>query len=172
MLSDATKDAIRREVARYPRNKTALLPALKLAQNERGWLPPEAVKEVAQLVCVPHSAATELATFYSMLHTSPVGKVRVEVCIQLPCALKGAEQTVTKLAAALDVDLHGAPGRHLGGATKDGAIEVHGSIECYGACHRAPMCRLAGPQGGDAYREHLDDAAVAKLVDEVKRLAR
>jgi len=168
MLSDALKEQIRREVARYPQRKTALLPALKLAQREHGWLPPEVQKEVADAVGVPPSAATELATYYSMLHTEEPARVRVEVCIQLPCALRGAEQTVTTLCERFGAEQHG----HHGGTTKDKAIEVHGTVECFGACHRAPMARLAGPKGGDLYREHLDEAALVQLVAEVKGLAR
>lgn len=168
MLSDATKEAIRKEVGRYPHKKTALLPSLKLAQAEVGWLPDDVVKEVAELVGVPHSNATELATFYSMLHTEKTGKVRVEVCVQLPCALRGAEGTVVELCKRLGIDA----ADHHGGHTPDGAIEVHGSVECYGACHRAPMARLAGPKGNDQYRESLDDKNLAALVDELKGLAR
>jgi NADH-quinone oxidoreductase subunit E len=162
MLSDALKEQIRKEAARYPQRKTALLPALKLAQAEHGWLPPDVQKEVAELVGVPHSAATELATFYSMLHTRPVAKTRVEVCIQLPCALRGAEATVTTLCERLGIKSD----HHHGGTRADGAVEVHGTVECFGACHRAPMARL-----GDLYREHLDDKGLDALVAEVKGLA-
>lgn len=163
MLSDATKEAIRREVARYPQKKTALLPSLKLAQNEVGWLPPEVIAQVADLVGVPHSNATELATFYTMLHDEKVPPVRIEVCVQLPCALRGAEDTVRRLCQALDVEQHG----HHGGVSRDGKIEVHGTVECFGACHRAPMARL-----GDAYREDLDDKNLLALVEEAKGLAK
>ncbi|OGQ24814.1 MAG: hypothetical protein A2138_18400 [Deltaproteobacteria bacterium RBG_16_71_12] len=164
MLSEATRSAIRGEVERYPHKKTALLPSLKLAQREAGWLSSDTLAEVADLVGVPHSNAVELATFYSMLFTVPVPKTRVEVCVQLPCALVGAEQTAEQIARGVGVELHGPPHRRHG-VSPDGAIEVGTTVECYGACHRAPMCRV-----GDDYVEHLDsDEAVARLVADLKR---
>lgn len=165
-LSAATKDAIATEVARYPHKKTALLPSLKLAQKEKGWLSKETLGEVADLVGLPHSHAVELATFYAMLFTEEVAPVRVEFCIQLPCALARAEEALTKTAQKLDIALEGKHGtRH--GHNKDHTIEVHGTVECYGACHRAPMCRV-----GDEYVENLKtDADLDKLVDDLKKRA-
>ena len=165
-LSASTKEAIATEVARYPHKKTALLPALKLAQKEQGWLSKETLAEVADLVGLPHSHALELATFYSMLFTEKVAPVRVEFCIQLPCALVGAEQTLDKTAALLDIKLEGKHGtRH--GHTKDHGIELHGTVECYGSCHRAPMCRV-----GDDYVENLKtDDDLNKLVADLKTKA-
>lgn len=164
MLSEATKTAIRGEVERYPHKKTALLPSLKLAQRETGWLSRETLAEVADLVGVPHSNAVELATFYSMLFTEPVARTRVEVCVQLPCALVGAEDAAEKLAKGVGAALHGPP-HHRHGVTADGKIEVGTTVECFGACHRAPMCRV-----GDDYVEHLTtDEAIAKLVGDLKQ---
>ena len=91
--------------------------------------------------------AVELATFYAMLFTEKVAPVRVEYCIQLPCALVGAEEALAKTAKLLDVEMHGTHGtRH--GHTKDHQIELHGTVECYGGCHRAPMCRVGGTRLG------------------------
>lgn len=166
-LSDATIKAIVKEVGTYPHKKTALLPALKLAQKEQGWLSKQTLAEVADLVGLPHSHAVELATFYSMLFTEEVAPVRVEFCIQLPCALVGAEEALSKTAKLLDVDIVGKHGtRH--GHTKDHSIELHGTVECYGSCHRAPMCRV-----GDDYVEGLKtDADLQKLVDDLKARAK
>ena len=111
------------------------------------------------MVELPHSHAVELATFYSMLFTERVAPVRVEMCVQLPCALIGAEATVQKLAAALNVTLEG-PTYKAHGHTSDHKIELHTTVECFGSCHRAPMCRV-----GDDYREHI------KTDDDVKKLA-
>jgi NADH-quinone oxidoreductase subunit E len=165
-LSADTRAAIAAEVAAYPHKKTALLPSLKLAQKELGWLSKETLAEVADLIGLPHSHAVELATFYSMLFTEQVAPVRVEFCIQLPCALIGAEQTLEKTAKLLDIKLEGKHGtRH--GHTKDHQIELHGTVECYGSCHRAPMCRV-----GDDYVENLKtDDDLKKLVDDLKAKA-
>src|SRR5918911_861916 len=83
MLSPETVDRIRQLAETYPERRTALLPALKLAQAEVGWLPPKAIAEAADVVGVPHSAAYELAAFYTMLHTEPVAATQVVVCAQL-----------------------------------------------------------------------------------------
>ena len=166
MLSDVTKKAIKDEVARVPHRKTALLTALKLAQKEKGWLSNETLGEVADLVDLPHSHAVELATFYAMLFTEKVAPVRVETCVQLPCALVGAEEMAKKLAAALDVKMEG-PAYKAHGHTADHKIELHTTVECYGSCHRAPMCRV-----GDDYLENIKtDADVAKLAAELRSRA-
>jgi NADH-quinone oxidoreductase subunit E len=134
MLTTSTRDKIKAELEKYPSSRTALLPALKLAQDELGWLPTGAIAEVADLVGVSHAAAVELTTFYSMLRTAPCGRQRVEVCVQLPCALAGGERLLSLLADRLGI----APGE----TTPDGDISLIRTAECLGACHRAPMCRL------------------------------
>ena len=166
MLSSATKQAIQDEVARYPHKKTALLPSLKLAQQEQGWLSETTLREVADLIGLPHSHAIELASFYAMLFTQKPAPVRVEICVQLPCALRGAEQAVTKLAAATGITMSGPP-HAAHGHSADHKIELHSTVECFGSCHRAPMCRV-----GDEYKEHLDDSGLAALAVELKERAK
>src|SRR5579864_152730 len=136
MLSDSTRGEIERLVATFPESRSALLPALKLAQRDAGWLPREAIAEAADLVGVPHAAALEIAMFYTMLHTEPGPKTRVVVCAQLPCALRGAEGLIR--------DLRQAVGERVD-------LEIERTSECFGACHRAPMARV-----GDQYYENLD----------------
>lgn len=156
VLSAETRGKIVAEVRRFPQRRTALLPALKHAQAQVGWLPPAAIAEVAELVGVSHAAANELASFYSMLHLEPGGRVKVEVCVQLPCALAGGERLLADLADGLGI----APGE----VTADGEVELIRTAECFGACHRAPMCRL-----NDEYREHLTPEATAQLIQELRR---
>src|SRR5918992_4839187 len=103
MLAAETRDRILVEVRRYPQVRTALLPALKLAQAQVGWLPREAIAEVADLVGVSHASANEIATFYSMLNTHHRVDMKVEVCVQLPCALRGADRLLRDLAAGLGI---------------------------------------------------------------------
>jgi NADH-quinone oxidoreductase E subunit len=155
LLSPETRDKILVETRKYPQRRTSLLPALKLAQYEVGWLPPEAVAEVADLVGVSHASANEIATFYSMLNTHRRVELKVEVCVQLPCALRGADRLLEDLAAGLGI----APGE----TTPDGKIELHRTHECFGSCNKAPMCRL-----NDEYRENLTPEATATLIAELK----
>jgi NADH-quinone oxidoreductase E subunit len=153
MLSTETQEKIKAQVAAYPKTRTALLPALKLAQAEVGYLPPEVVAEVAELVGVSHAAAQELTSFYSMLRTEPTGKLHMEVCVQLPCAVAGGERLLAQLADGLGI----APGQ----TTPDGQVTLVRTAECLGACHRAPMCRV-----NEAYVENLrSPQAVARLLE-------
>jgi NADH-quinone oxidoreductase subunit E len=146
-LSATTRAAIERLAETYPERRTALLPALKLAQADVGYLPPEAIAETADLVGVPHSAALELTSFYTMLHTQPGPATRVVVCAQLPCALRGAEGLLRDLRSGLQAQIEA------------GSVEVERTSECFGACHRAPMARI-----GDEYREKLDASARRDLI--------
>jgi NADH-quinone oxidoreductase subunit E len=149
-LSPSTRIEIEKLAALYPERRTALLPALKLAQADVGFLPPETIAEAADIVGVPHSAALELAAFYTMLHTERGPAVRVVVCAQLPCALRGAEGLLRDLQAGLKDQIEAE------------AVEVERTSECFGACHRAPMARV-----GDEYRENLDGQARQKLIEEL-----
>jgi NADH-quinone oxidoreductase subunit E len=149
-LSEQTRAAITEVVDRYPERRTALLPALKLAQRDAGWLPPDTIAEAADLVGVPHAAALELAAFYTMLHTEPVAPTLVVVCAQLPCALRGAEGLIRDLEAGLADQI------------ADGKVGVERTSECFGACHRAPMARI-----NEDYRENLDPSRRADLIAEL-----
>jgi NADH-quinone oxidoreductase subunit E len=151
ILSEARQARIRGLVDAYPQRRTALLPALKIAQDELGWLSPEVIAETADLVGVPHAAALELAGFYTMLHTSPGPATRLVVCAQLPCALRGAEGLLRDLQAGLAAEVAAA------------AVEIERTSECFGACHRAPMARE-----NEVYRESLDDDARAALIARLK----
>ncbi|MCC6179066.1 MAG: NADH-quinone oxidoreductase subunit NuoE [Chloroflexi bacterium] len=154
ILNEQTQKLILDEVDRYPQRRTALLPALKLAQRQLGWLSAEAIAEVADLVGVSHASANELTTFYAMLNLHPVAEQKIEVCVQLPCALRGADRLLRQLADGLGIQ----PGE----ATLDGKIELHRTHECFGSCHRAPMCRI-----NDEYRENLSPEAARALIDEL-----
>jgi NADH-quinone oxidoreductase subunit E len=150
-LSPGVRHDIEQLVAKFPERRSALLPALKLAQRDAGWLPPETIAEAADLVGVPHAAALELAMFYTMLHTEPGPATRVVVCAQLPCALRGAEGLIRELRTALE-------------AGSNGAIEIERTSECFGSCHRAPMARV-----GETYYENLDAEGRQALIGELRK---
>jgi len=147
-LSAQTREEIERVVARFPERRSALLPALKLAQRDAGWLPEDAISEAADLVGVPPAAALELARFYTMLHTEPVAPTLVVVCAQLPCALRGAAGLIRDLQQAFE------------GSER---VEIERTSECFGACHRAPMARV-----GETYLENLDEAGRTALIRELR----
>ena len=157
-MSPQTERDILDEVAKYPKPRTALLPALKIAQQEQRFLAPETISRVADLVGVSHASANELATFYSMLHKQPLGETVVEVCAQLPCALRGADELLDQLSAALGI----SPGE----TTPNGEVTLERTHECFGACHRAPMCLV-----NHEYRENLRGEQLEGLLAELKDLA-
>ncbi len=150
-LSEGVKERIRALVTRYPQRRTALLPALKLAQAEVGYLPAGITAQVANLVGVPHAAAHELVTFYTMLRTVQEGATRVVVCAQLPCALRGANRLIQQLSDRLAIQ----PGE----TTPDGAVTLERTSECFGACSRAPMALV-----NDEYWENLTPEATDRLI--------
>lgn len=153
-LSEPAQRKIAALVASLPVARTALLPALKLAQDDRGYLSPALTAEVADLVGVSHAAAYELVAFYSMLRSEPQGRTRIVVCAQLPCALNGANRVLRDLSAGLNVA--------AGSTTSDGRFTLERTSECFGSCHRAPMARV-----NDIDRENLTPDATRALILEL-----
>jgi NADH-quinone oxidoreductase subunit E len=145
-------------VQKYPKARTALLPALKIAQSEEHYLPPATIARVAELIGVSHASANELATFYSMLHKEPLGNTVVEVCAQLPCALRGADELLAALSDTLGIA--------SGETTANGAVTLKRTHECFGACHRAPMCLV-----NHQYRENLHGDQQTAFLAEMRALA-
>jgi NADH-quinone oxidoreductase subunit E len=151
--------ALDREVARlvklYPDRRSAVLPALRIAQAEHGgWLPPEALRGVADALDVTPAYCLAIASFYDMLHLEPVGRHLVEVCTNLSCALAGAQAVVDAFAAELGI----APGE----TTEDGAFTLR-AIECAGGCGRAPVVVV-----DHRYHEPLRPEDVPAIVEEIR----
>jgi len=140
---------------RYPQSRSAVLPALRLAQEEHGgWLPPEALREVADALDETPAYCLSIASFYDMLNLEPVGRHMVEVCTNLSCALAGAQAVLDEFADALDV----RPGE-----TSDDGFATLRAIECAGGCGRAPVVIVDG-----AYREPVRPADVPEIVEELR----
>jgi NADH-quinone oxidoreductase E subunit len=150
-LSAAARARIEAEVARYPRKRGALLAALHLAQAERGWLPPETIRALAELFELRPIEVAEVVSFYNMFYDRPQGRHHVYVCTNLPCSLRGARS----LLRALEEHLRTS----AGGTTPDGRITL-GHEECLGACAWAPMMRV-----DETYFEDLDVAKAKAIVD-------
>ena len=122
--------ALREEIQRlrkdYPETKSAVLPALRLAQERHGgWLPPEAFEQVADALDLTPAYCEAVASFYDMFHLRPTGRHLVEVCTNISCALVGAQQVVEAFERELGV--------HPGETTADGEITFR-TVECAGGC--------------------------------------
>jgi len=141
-------------VTRYPQKKAALIPTLWLAQEELGWLPPEALAHCAQVLDLPPSKAYSVASFYTMFNLKPVGKYKIEVCRTLSCAMCGAFEVIDHLEKRLNVK--------LGETTADGKFTLT-TQECLASCGTGPMLQINGKR----YHENLDgeklDALLASL---------
>ena len=119
-------DRIREVAAQYPESRSAVLPALRLAQEEHGgWLPPEAFREVGEALELTPAYCKAVASFYDMFHLEAVGRHMVEVCTNVSCALVGAQQVLEAFERELGI--------HAGETTADGAITLR-TVECAGGC--------------------------------------
>jgi NADH-quinone oxidoreductase subunit E len=148
-------DAIAAIVAQYPDRRSAVLPALRIAQEEHGgWLPPEALREVADALDLAPAQVEAVASFYDMLHLAPVGRHMIEVCTNLPCALVGAQQVLESFEQELGV--------HPGETSEDGEFTLR-AIECAGGCGRAVVVVVDG-----VYREPVRPEDAPGIVAEVR----
>ena len=132
MLTTEAKAKIDRELTKFPadQKQSAVMAALAFAQDEHGWLPNELMDEVAQYLGMPSIAVYEVATFYNMYNLKPMGKHKITVCTNLPCALSGGVDAAEYLKAKLGVDWKEI--------TADGNFSLLEG-ECMGACADAPV---------------------------------
>lgn len=132
LLSTEALVRIDREVAKYPpeEKQSAVMSALRIAQVEKGWLSTETMDFVAQYLGMPPIAVYEVASFYAMYQLQPVGRCKLTLCTNLPCALSGANKAAEHLKKRLGIE--------FGETTPDGAFTLKEG-ECLGACGDAPV---------------------------------
>ncbi|MGE5466889.1 MAG: NADH-quinone oxidoreductase subunit NuoE [Ignavibacteria bacterium] len=132
MLSQESLQKIDREIAKYPadQKQSACMAALRIAQEEKGWLARETIEDVAKALEMPPMAVYEVATFYNMYDLHPVGKYKVTVCTNLPCQLSGGVHAADYLKQKLGIDFNET--------TADGKFTLKEG-ECMGACGDAPV---------------------------------
>lgn len=135
--------------------KSALIRVLHIAQAHFGWLDVPVMDYVARLLHLQPIEVYEVATFYSMYDTAPVGKVKLEVCRTGPCMIEGAEKIIHYIENKLGIK--------DGETTADGIFTLK-SVECLGACGYAPML-----QAGEKYHEHLTEEKVDALIEEYRK---
>ena len=132
MLSQESLKKIEREIAKYPaeQKQSAAMAALRIAQEEKGWLANETIEDVAQALEMAPMAVYEVASFYNMYDLQPVGRYKVTVCTNLPCALSGGVHAADYLKQKLGIDFNET--------TADGKFTLKEG-ECMGACGDAPV---------------------------------
>jgi len=161
LLSEQAYKKIDRELAKFPsdQKQSAVMAALAIAQEEKGWLSPEVLLDVANYLDMPPIAVQEVATFYAMYNTAPVGKNKITVCTNLPCALSGGEKAAHYLKQKLGIDYRET--------TEDGQFTLLEG-ECMGACGDAPVMLVNNKR----MCSWMSNDKIDALVDELKEGSR
>ena len=156
MLSVEALKKIDRELTKYPaeQKQSAVMSALAIAQDEKGWLSTETMDFVAHYLDMPPIAVYEVATFYNMYNVQPTGKYKITICTNLPCALSGANEAADHLKHKLGIDFNQM--------TKDGRFALKEG-ECMGACGDAPVLLVNNKRMESFMSNEKLDQLVAEL---------
>jgi NADH-quinone oxidoreductase subunit E len=148
-------DRIQEERGKYPpESRSAVMPALRLAQEEYGWLSPDALREVADALEVTPAFCMSIASFYDQFHLAPVGEHLIEVCTNVSCAVVGAQQVLEAFEREC--------GCHAGETSADGTFTVR-TIECLGGCGWGTIVSI-----DDHYRTYVKADDVPQIVEELR----
>lgn len=161
-FSEENRALAREIIDRYPKRRSAMIPLLHVAQEQAGWVTPEAMKEIAELVDTTPAEVLGTCSFYEMFKREPVGKYLVNICATMSCALAGATELMEHAEERLGV--------RAGGTTSDGMFTL-ASAECQAACTEAPCLqvnyRYRYRVDGEAFDQLVDDLAAGALDDEI-----
>lgn len=157
MLSEQTRHSILELQKRYPVKRSALIPALHMAQADAGYLSLEVQREVAELFDIDLNEVNGIVTFYDMFYDKPIGRHLIHVCKNVSCMLRGADGVLQSVCSKLQVT--------PGGTTADGTFTVIAS-ECLAACDKAPMMLVDDKVIGNVRVEELDG-----ILDEARKAA-
>lgn len=152
------KEQFKREIEEfcriYPMRRSALMPALHLAQQEYGYLSTQIMQEVADILELPPVQVYEVASFYSLYHTWPIGSCHLQLCTNVSCMLANAEKlmNVIKQTLAIEQDQ----------TTPDGRFTLS-AVECLGACDKAPVMQI----NNAPYIEQLNETELRQLLDQL-----
>jgi len=146
-------DEVQKVAAHYPQRRSAIMPALRMAQERHGWLSPEAFREVADALDLTPAYCKAVASFYDMYHLEPVGRHLVEVCTNVSCALVGAQQVLESFEEELGI--------HAGETSEDGEVTLR-TIECAGGCGWGTVVAV-----DHRYREPVRPEDVPSIVQEL-----
>ena len=149
-------DEIRKVAKRYPESKSAILPALRLAQEEYGWLSREAIEEVGEALDLTPAYCMSVASFYDLFNFEPVGRHTIEVCTNVCCGLVNAQAVLESFERALDI----APGE----TTADGEITLR-AVECLGGCSTPTIVAI-----DERYRQSVTPEDVPAILEELRNV--
>jgi len=147
-------------LAKYPadRKRSAVMPLLYLAQKEPGYITKQALQEISEILEMPITDIDSIVGFYSLYHEQPGGRYHVQVCTDLPCALRGADEFLKQLCENIGIK--------VGETTPDGMVTIE-EVKCLAGCHHAPMFQVQG-DGDISYHEDQTVDSAVKLIQELR----
>jgi len=160
-FQDKFADEIQKIVKKYPtgQKRSAVMPLLYLAQQDSGYVDIHAINDIAELLDISSTEVASIIGFYTLYHDRPGGKIRIQVCTDLPCALRGADKFLAELCQALKIQ----PGE----TTADGLITVE-EVMCLAACDKAPMFQSQSSEGIE-YHENMTVDSTMELVEKWRK---
>ena len=161
MLSKKYPKEVKQILAKYPPEgkRSAVMPLLFLAQREEGYITKSAMQDIASIVDITETDVAAIIGFYTLYHDKKEGKYRMQVCTDLPCALRGAEKFMDNLCSSLGIK--------VGETTPDGMVTLE-AVTCLAACDKAPMFQIQGPDG-IKYHENMSVDKTMELVEALKK---
>jgi len=160
-LAENYPQEVKQILAKYPpeKKRSAVMPLLYLAQRGEGYVTKQAMEEIAALLEMSSTEVASVVGFYTLYHDKKEGKYRMQVCTDLPCALRGADKFLE--------DLCGNLGIKVGETTPDGLVTIE-AVMCLAACDKAPMFQTQGPDG-IAYHENMSVDKTLELIAAFKK---
>jgi NADH-quinone oxidoreductase subunit E len=162
-LKEKYADEIQKHLDKYPaeQKRSAVMPLLYMAQREGGYVSKHDVEDIAEICGITTSEVASIIGFYTLYHDEPEGKIRIQVCNDLPCALRGADKFLEELCQALGIK----PGE----TTPDGLVTIE-AVMCLAACDKAPMFQVQSGSGLE-YHEEMTVEKTLELIENWKKEA-
>lgn len=161
MLLEKYPREVKQILAKYPpeQKRSAVMPLLYLAQREEGYINKAAMQDIARMLDLTDTEVASIVGFYTLYHEEKAGKYRMQVCTDLPCALRGADEFLDNLCGNLGIQ--------VGETTPDGMITLE-AVMCLAACDKAPMFQTQGPDG-IRYHENMTVDRTLELIEALKK---
>jgi NADH-quinone oxidoreductase subunit E len=152
---------VKQILSKYPpeQKRSAVMPLLYLAQRDDGYVKKSAMQDIAKMLEITETEVASIVGFYTLYHDEKAGKYRMQVCTDLPCALRGADKFLESLCGNLGVK--------VGETTPDGFVTIE-AVMCLAACDKAPMFQLQGLDGID-YHENMTVDKTVELIEALKK---
>ncbi len=163
-LAEKYPKEVKQIMAKYPpeHKRSAVMPLLHLAQLEEGYISKPVMQDIARMLDITETEVASIVGFYTLYHDQKEGKYRMQVCNDMPCALRGADQFLEELCSNLGIK--------VGETTPDGCVTIE-AVTCLAACDKAPMFQVQGPDG-IKYHENMTVDRTMELIAALKKAGR